>query len=153
MTALWETDWLIIGHSIVREQAERVNISLLSQPWRVIVCVCVCVFSHTESKNFCFEYDHGFSSHRSSHCGCSSSSCSIPRSLFSLPGMFGRKGTLFPWRASGCVSHTHHVRACLGVTDETWRRWGEGDAHTKHTCITNADTLNRNKEQFQKGQD
>lgn len=51
-------------------------------------------------------------------------SLSFPRFLFTLPGMFGRKAPSSP------------VRARFSVTAETWLWWAEGDAHTKHTCIT-----------------
>lgn len=122
-------------------------------------CVCLCVFCHTNSKNFCFVYYYGSSSHRRTCLGLSvdappapspSLSPSSPRFLFTLPGMFGRKA---PSAHEGLLDvspdepHTHTaVRAHLGVTAEMWRWWAEGDAHTKHVCITYADTLNSHKE-------
>lgn len=56
------------------------------------------------------------------------------------------------WRGlqtSHTHTHTHTaVRAFLGVTAEMWHWCAEGEAHTKHTCITYADTLNSHKEYF-----
>lgn len=102
------------------------------------LCVCPCVFCRPGSKNFCFKYYCGFSSHRRTHCGL------FPPASYpspSHPSMDARKkGTLVPWGSYGRVSTHTSVRARLGVTGETWR-WWEGDTHTKHTRIPYADTL------------
>lgn len=86
----------------------------------------------------------------------------LPLSLPPFPGSFSLfQGCLEEWHPPPLkgfwtplqMSHTHThphtaVRARFGVTAETWLRWAEGDVHTKHTCITYADTLNGHKEHF-----
>lgn len=65
-------------------------------------CVCLCVFCHTNSKNFCFVYYYGSSSHRRTCRGLSVDAPPAPSPSLSLspfPGSF----SLF----QGCLEEKH----------------------------------------------